>query len=106
MPEAGSEQTRCRPRSPATEVRRQSQFSSCHFLFCARRQSGALEPLVALAVVAAALLDPFQAAIAVGGLVGPILIEAGFHALLAFGFLRILRIARVRENCIAGRHWG
>src|SRR5689334_6714107 len=42
-----------------------------------------LQPAVALAVVAAALLHPFQAAVAVAGLVQPVLIEAGLPAGLA-----------------------
>src|SRR5580693_2324434 len=46
---------------------------------------GALEAFVAFAVIAAALLDPLQSAIAIGGLVGPVLVEAGFHAALARG---------------------
>ena len=42
-----------------------------------------LELLGALAVIAAALLDPFQAAIGVVGLVRPVLVEAGLSARLA-----------------------
>ncbi len=41
---------------------------------------GALQLLVAFAVIAAALLDPLQAAIAVGGLVGVVLVDAGVQA--------------------------
>src|SRR6185312_10764385 len=39
----------------------------------------ALELLVALAVIAASLLDPFQAAVAIAGLIGVVLIETGVH---------------------------
>ena len=61
--------------------------------------------LVALAVVAAALLDPFQAAIAVAGLVGFVLIEAGQHAGLAGGILGIFGIDRAWEHGIADGDW-
>src|SRR5260370_13901701 len=63
----------------------------------------ALQLLVALAVIAAALLDPFHAAIAVVGLVGVVLIDAGMHAALAGGFLGIFRIYRRRKHCGACR---
>ena len=56
----------------------------------------ALQLLGAFAVIAAALLDPLQAAIAVGGLVGVVLIHAGVHAGLAGGLLGIFRIDGVR----------
>src|SRR3954463_5835246 len=61
----------------------------CFGGFCAnvqRRLVGgrlALQLLGALAVIAAALLDPFQAAIGVTGLVGVVLIDAGVHPALA-----------------------
>src|SRR4029077_13480117 len=48
---------------------------------------GALQALVAFAVIAAALLDPLQPAIAVADLVGLVVIEAGFHAGFARGVL-------------------
>ncbi len=41
--------------------------------------SARLEPLVALAIVAVAFTDPIKAAIAVGRLVGLVLIEARMH---------------------------
>ena len=47
----------------------------------------ALKPLVALAVVSAAFLDPLQPAIAIAGLVRVVLIEARLHASLAGRFL-------------------
>src|SRR5262245_42668296 len=49
-----------------------------------------LQAAVALAVVAAALLRPFQAAVGVAGLVLPVLVEAGQHARLAGRLLGIL----------------
>src|ERR1700720_4075802 len=55
----------------------------------------ALQPLVALAVVAAALLNPVETAIAVAGLVLVVLIEARMHPRLAAGLGGIL-----------GRHGG
>src|SRR5665213_128134 len=62
-----------------------------------RRSGGALQPLVAFAVIAATLLDPLHAAIAIAGLVGVVLIDAGMHAALASGFLGIFRIDGGRE---------
>src|SRR4029077_10859619 len=59
--------------------------------------SCALQSLVAFAVIAAALLDPLHAAIAIGRLVGVVLVDAGMHARLAGGFLRVFRIDRRRE---------
>src|SRR6266568_639843 len=56
--------------------------------------------LVALAVIAAALLDPLQAAVAVIRLVGVVLVEAGMHPLLAGGFARVLRVDGIREHCV------
>jgi hypothetical protein len=43
----------------------------------------ALQALVAFAVIAAALLDPLEPAVAIVGLVLFVLIEAGFHTSLA-----------------------
>ena len=59
-------------------------------------QARALQLLGAFAVIAAALLDPLQAAIGVGGLVGVVLVDAGVHARLAGGLLGIFRIDGVR----------
>src|SRR6202011_2031140 len=70
------------------------------------RPCSALELLVAFAVIAAALLDPFQAAIGVGGLVGVVLIDAGVHPRLAGGLLGIFRIHGRREHRGAGRRCG
>src|SRR5262249_40102504 len=67
------------------------------------RRSGALQPLVAFAVIAAALLDPLQPAIAVGCLVGIVLVEAGVHAGLARRLLGIFGTDRARIDGIAGR---
>jgi hypothetical protein len=65
---------------------------------CGRRTS-LLEMLIAFApVVTTALLDPFQAAIAVGRLVGIVLVKAGMHAALAGGFLGVFRIDRGGED--------
>src|SRR5215510_6281581 len=60
-----------------------------------------LQALVALAVVAAALLDPGQPAIAVARLVGVVLVEAGVHARLAGRLGRIFRGDGAREHRIA-----
>src|ERR1700682_286160 len=62
-------------------------------------KGSALQLLVALAVIAAALLDPFQPAIGVGSLVGIVLIDASMHAALAGGFLGIFRIHGSGEHC-------
>src|SRR5207245_4523340 len=62
-----------------------------------------LQPLVALAVVAAALLDPLQAAVAVVGLVGIVLIEAGVQPRLAGTLTRIFGRDRRRERRTARR---
>jgi hypothetical protein len=51
----------------------------------------ALKALIALAVVAAALHNPLQAAICVRGLVGIVLIEARIHARPSGLLARILR---------------
>src|SRR3954451_23631576 len=64
---------------------------------------GALQLLVAFAVIAAALLDPLHAAIAVGGLVGVVLVDAGVEARLARGLLGVFRIDCVRIDRGAGR---
>src|SRR5258705_9995016 len=70
------------------------------------RQASALQLLGALAVIAAALLDPLQAAIGVGSLVGVVLIDAGVHPRLAGAFLGIFRIDGGREHRRAGwRGW-
>jgi hypothetical protein len=50
-----------------------------------RRCTSTFELLVTLAVVTAALLDPFQSAIRIGGFVGIVLIKAGMHAGFAGG---------------------
>src|SRR5712671_3438212 len=63
----------------------------------------ALQLLGALAVIAAALLDPFQAAIGVTGLVGVVLIDAGVHPALASGFLGIFWINGSGEYSRPGR---
>src|ERR1700724_3922521 len=70
------------------------------------RKGSALQLLVALAVIAAALLDPFHTAIGVTGLVGIVLIDAGVHPGLARGFLRIFRIHGGRIHGRAGRRGG
>src|SRR3982074_2935998 len=66
----------------------------------------ALQLLGALAVIAAALLDPFQAAIGVTGLVGVVLIDAGVHPALASGFLGIFWINGSGEYSRPGRGGG
>src|SRR5262245_18557330 len=64
---------------------------------CAARAISAFEPLVTFAVVAASLFYPSQASVAVGRLVGPILVEAGMHAGLARRFVGIFRRDRLWE---------
>ena len=59
---------------------------------------------VALAVVSAALHDPLQAAIAVGGLVGIVLIQAGVHTRLSGAFAGVLLRDRVWKHSVA--EWG
>src|SRR5262249_40413390 len=66
----------------------------------------ALQLLGAFAVIAAALLDPFQATIAIGRLVGVVLVDAGVHACLAFALLGIFRIDRGRIYRRARRRCG
>src|SRR5258708_30663914 len=66
----------------------------------------ALQLLGALAVIAAALLDPFQAAIGVTGLVGIVLVDAGVHPGLASGFLGIFWINGSGEYSRPGRCGG
>src|SRR5215475_2052575 len=58
----------------------------------------ALEPLVTLAVVAASLCYPAQARVAVGRLIGPILVEAGMHAGFARRFVGVFRRDRLWER--------
>src|ERR1700756_2028787 len=58
------------------------------------RSSRPFEALVAFAVIAAALLDPLQAAIGARGLVGVVLIEAGVHACLSGALLGVFLIDR------------
>src|SRR5437764_12423152 len=67
------------------------------------RSGGPFQALGAFAVVAAALLDPFQAAIAVAGLVGIVLVDASMHPGPAGALLGVFRIDRRREYGIAGR---
>ena len=50
----------------------------------------AFQPRGAFAVIAAAFLNPLQAAVRIGGLVGVVLIDAGVHACLARGLAGIL----------------
>src|SRR4029077_8312869 len=64
--------------------------------------SRALQLLGAFAVIAAALLDPFQAAIGAGRLVGVVLVDTGVHPRLAFALLGIFRIDRGRIYRRAG----
>src|SRR5438046_3338891 len=53
---------------------------------------------IALAVISAASLDPPHAAVAVVGLVGVVLIEAGVHPCLSSRLPRILRRNRRRKH--------
>src|ERR1700761_1936227 len=69
-----------------------------------QRSTLALQVLVALAVIAATLLDPLHAAITVCGLVGVVLIEAAVHPGLARAFLRVFRADGHRENRVTHRH--
>lgn len=69
--------------------------------------SSALQAGIALRVIAAAFLNPFQAAIAGAAsfLVGLVLIEAGMHPGLSSRFVRVLRGDGGRECNIASNHW-
>src|ERR1700730_4297303 len=72
-------------------------------------KGSALQLLVALAVIAAALLDPFQPAIGVGSLVGIVLIDASMHAALAGCLLGVFRLQGSGEPgrpCRSGRRRG
>src|SRR5262245_59334312 len=68
--------------------------------------TSAFELLVALAVVAAAFLDPFQTAVGVGRLVGVVLIEASVHPGLSRRLARIFRGHGRWEHGISGRLGG
>src|SRR5262245_24285707 len=57
----------------------------------ASTRTSTFQLFVTLAVIATALLDPFQAAIRIGGFIGIVVIEAGVHASFAGGFVRVLR---------------
>src|SRR5215475_282827 len=63
----------------------------------------AFEPLVAFAVIAAALFDPLHPTIAIVGLVRVVLIEAGLHAGLAGRLFRIFRSNRRWKSRGPGR---
>ena len=54
-------------------------------------QTSTFQLFVTLAVIATALLDPFQAAIRIGAFIGIVLVEAGVHTSFAGGFVRVLR---------------
>src|SRR5215813_7377896 len=68
--------------------------------------TSAFELLVALAVVAAAFLDPFQTAVGIGRLVGVVLIETGVHSGLSRRLARIFRGQGRWEHGISGRLGG
>src|SRR5262249_11122887 len=68
--------------------------------------TSAFELLVALAVVAAAFLDPFQTAVGIGRLVGVVLIETGVHPGLSRRLARIFRGQGGWEHGISGRLGG
>src|SRR6516165_11362389 len=70
------------------------------------RSGRTLQPLVTLRVIAAALLNPLQAAVGVGRLVGVVLVDAGVHARLAGRLLGVFRIDCVREDRISDRQYG
>src|ERR1700760_1823634 len=63
----------------------------------------ALQLLVAFAVIAAALLDPLQAAIAVAGLVSLVLVVAGLEPLLAGAQAGVFRIHRGGKHRVTDR---
>src|SRR6516225_6258944 len=64
--------------------------------------TSAFQLLVALAVIAAAFLDPFEAAVGIGGLVGVVLIEASVHAGLSRRLARMFRGDGRWEHGISG----
>ena len=57
----------------------------------------AFQPLVALAVVASTLCDPTKPTVAVGGLVGPILVKTGMQPGFSRRFIRVFRRNRLGE---------
>src|SRR5262245_48214199 len=79
----------------------------CHFATAvADRPTGvtsAFQLLIALAVVAAAFLDPFQTAVGIARLVGVVLIEARVHPGLPRRFARIFRGDGRGKHGISGR---
>src|ERR1700737_957164 len=105
-----------RPFTPSGHLarRRASRFCPrvCFGGSCATSSVGlmgggfALQVFGALAVIAAALLDPLQAAIGVTGLVGIVLVDAGVHPGLASGFLGIFWINGSGEYSRPGRCGG
>src|SRR6516165_7009492 len=71
--------------------------------FCLRTGAASIRAspfqlFVTFTVIATALLDPFQAAIRIGGFIGVVLVEAGVHASFAGGFVRVLRRHGGRED--------
>jgi len=74
----GGQQWFLKVREALTGARGDAPVSGCHHV--AVSATSTLQLFGALAVVATALLDPFQAAVGVGGLVRVVLLEAGVHA--------------------------
>src|SRR5262249_48628102 len=79
---------------------RRRAVSRCHHV--AVSATSTLQLFGALAVVATALLDPFQAAVGVGGLVRLVLLEAGVHARPSRRLVRIFRRDRRWKDGISG----
>src|SRR5262245_35448495 len=75
--------------------------TSRHPLSSSTEDRLALKPLVALAVVAAAFLDPGKTAIASGRLIGPVLVKTGVHSCLAGRLLGVRRRDGRRKKRIA-----
>src|SRR5262249_40393003 len=114
MCEAG--RVRSRPVFLGGKTRRDRSPSSstppprpCHFATAvADRPTGvasAFQLLIALAVVAAALLDPFPTAIGIARLVGVVLTGGSVHPALPRRFARIFRGDGRWEHGISGRLW-
>src|SRR5215471_18664956 len=100
-------QGRCfRPAKPAViyPLRGQAAFNAVPFAkLIATAVISAFQLLVALAVIAAAFLDPFQTAVGITRLVGVVLIEASVHAGLSRRLARIFRGHGRWEHGVSGR---
>src|SRR5262249_61956260 len=96
----GGQQWFLKVREALTGARGDAPVSRCQHV--AVSATSTLQLFGALAVVATALLDPFQAAVGVGGLVRVVLLEAGVHARPSRRLVRIFRRDRRWKDGISG----